>query len=369
MASVIPLIPSVSTLTTSPVPGLIARLAQQASSQVAVPSVIVSFATTSPFPITYNASGTFDTLLSLASAATATTPAVEAATSGQNPVAPLADDTTDDTIDDTTVPSEGNQDTLTLDQALARQMLIDLYSSATGLDTTAAANAVALADILQELPADSTAQSIASLLTTNLGLAAAALLDSTGTAATTTTTSNGTAITTLAPAVNPTANEIAPALDSTLLANVDLTAASTAVVGSPTKPAATNSGAASNATAPVAATPIAATATANNVAPTATAAATGSTAVGNALANSAAATAGGTGETTNTLANGFLLDSIAQAATTIETDPAYANAAAGLYLNAMLFHSQQPVTLALADIADTVQPVAALPSVSAVRPI
>jgi hypothetical protein len=271
--------------------------------------------------------------------------------------------------DDATALSAGSQATLTLDQTLARQMLIDLYSSATGLDAAAAANAASLADIPQELSANSTAQSINSLAATNLRLSAAALLNSTGTAATTTSASNGTSVTALAPTANPTSTDIALALNSSLLGNVDLTAASTGVAGSQTKSTTTNTGTVTNATPPPATTPAAAASTAGNVASPATATTTSSTAIGNASTNSAAANASATAQTTSTLANGFLLDSIAQAATTIERNPAYASAAAGLYLNAMIFHLQHATHLDLANIADSVQPVTAMPAINAVEPI
>jgi hypothetical protein len=147
------------------------------------------------------------------------------------------------------------------------------------------------------------------------------------------------------------------------LGNIDLTTASTGIVGSPTKP--TTTGSVSNAISPLTATPAATAATATP----ATVTATGSTAIGNASANSAAATTGGAAATNITLANGFLLDSIAQAATTIERNPAYASAAAGLYLNAMIFHLQHATHLDLANIADSVQPVTAMPAINAVEPI
>jgi len=351
MTSAIPIVPSVFTISGAPAAGLMSQLALNANSLPVEFSAIVNLGATSPLSTTYNAAGAFESLLPVAVTAGAATTTAGTATSVQTLAARSATDSTALSVD--------SQDALTLDQILARQLLIDLYSSATGLGTAAAASAAALESILQELPANSTAQSINSLLSTNLGLPAAALLDSAGAAATITTASNGTWITTLAPTANPSSTDIALAVNSSPLGNVDLTAASTVLVASRATGATADTGTVGNATPPLVATLAAATPAASAAAPSATVA----------PANPVAPNAGGTAEISSTFANGFLLDSVAQAANTIERNPAYASAAAGLYLSAMIFHLQHAVPVAMTNTADSVQPVAAQPSVSAVKPV
>jgi hypothetical protein len=75
----------------------------------------------------------------------------------------------------------------------------------------------------------------------------------------------------------------------------------------------------------------------------------------------------GTPADTSVLADRLLLDSVAQAEATIEGNPAYASAASGLYMSAMIFHLLQSSAAGPASIADRVQPVTAPPNVSAVK--
>jgi hypothetical protein len=241
-------------------------------------------------------------------------------------------------------------------------MLINSYASATGLDTSVAASVADNKATIQGLSSNSTVQSSDSLLATNLGLSAAALLDSTGTAATTTTASNGTWITTVASTGNPTSTDITQGLNSSLLGNVDLTTASTQKLSSNATGRTAGTGTVSNAIHSVAAAAAA-------VAPVGTTAATPATspaAASNTPSPAVGANASGTPEVTSALADNFLLDSVAQARATIEGNPAYASAAAGLYMSARIFHSQQSTAAEPPSTADSVQPAAALPHVSAV---
>jgi hypothetical protein len=248
-------------------------------------------------------------------------------------------------------------------------MLIDLYSSATGLEATSAASVSSAADILQGLPSNSTVQSINNLLTTDLGLSAAALLDSTGTAATTTTIdSNGNSITTVAPTANPTSANSTPDVNSLLLANPTPTSATTQAVSSGTAVTTTNTSPVSN-TIPLAApTPTAATsaaiitATPNIAAPETTA-----PAVSNVTLSSVAMNASSTLDVTSALSDNFLTDSVAQALANIGGNPTYASTVAGLYMSAVIFHTQQASADALASSAEDVQPVTAAQHASAVK--
>ncbi len=343
MATAIQAIPSVFAVSSPSALGTTSPLAQRANSLLIVPSVIVTLGANSPVPVTYNAAGLFESLLRVADTTTGTSgAAVVPAPAASNP----------DTATTTTM----------VDQTLARQTLIDSFASATGLDTIGATSVTGNAEIVQGLLSNNAVQPSDSLLSTNLGLSVAALLNSTGTAATTTTASNGTWITTVATTGNPTSADMTQALNSSLLGNVDLTTSSTPKVRSNATGTTANTGAVSNA--------IHSMAAAATIAPVGTAATTPATTpatASNTPSAAVGANASGTPEVTSALADSFLLDSVAQAQATIEGNPAYASAAAGLYMNAMVFHSQQSAAAGPLGTADSVQPVAALPRVSAVK--
>jgi len=99
----------------------------------------------------------------------------------------------------------------------------------------------------------------------------------------------------------------------------------------------------------------------------ATATSTAAAAVSNAPAASVGASTGSSPSVSSALADNFFVDSVAQAAATIEGNPAYASAAAELYMSARMFHSQQALSAEPPSMADAVRPVAALRNVSAVK--
>jgi hypothetical protein len=307
MISAIQATQSVYAAGNSPALGSIPQLVQRAISLLIVPSAIVSLGTTSPVPVTYNEEGLFESQL----------PAAHAV-----PVATA--------------------------------------------DTTAAAGVAGNTVVLQALPSNSQAQSIDSLLSTNLGLSAATLLGSTGAAATTTTAgSDGTWVTTVTPTASPTIDDITLALNGSLLGNVDLSAASTAAISGTTTGTNANTGMVSNPIPAVGAVPAVATPVATVAATLATASPVASTAVNNTPPSSIAANS--SAEATGAWADNFLLDSVAEARANIDRNPAYAGAAAGLYLSAMIFHLLPASAIVLPNITDSVQPVAAPPIVSAVK--
>lgn len=258
--------------------------------------------------------------------------------------------------------SAGGAGTLTVNQALARQMLIDFYSAAAGLNTTTttttttpAATAPNATAILQVLPPNSTVQGINSLLSTDLGLAAATLLNSTGTAATTTTAAGNTWTTTVAtPATTATPTNADTALDTLLQGNAEPTTATTAAVGNAVPPAAAT---------PVAATPTTIAATPATAAPIAAPVAT---AAGNATTTAVAVNPSATPVATTPLANEFLIDYAAQALASITKDPAYANTVAGLYMNVAILRAEQAAATAMPNITDVVAPVKEVPRVNPV---
>ena len=69
------------------------------------------------------------------------------------------------------------------------------------------------------------------------------------------------------------------------------------------------------------------------------------------------------------LSGSFLLDSVGQALANVGRNPAYASTVAGLYLSAMISHAQQAFVDTLPSAADSVQPVNAVQSASAVKRI
>lgn len=378
----------------SPLPsGQVTQPAQKAKSLLSVPGVIVTLGATSPLPLTYNAAGLFTSLLTSLSApgsttipvdaantagtvtdlaallglgATATSSGVPNASDGlQNLPATTSQALTGLLTSDLIPSSAGSADTLAINQALARQLAIDLNSSATGLGaTTSAASTFSATGILQGLPPDLRVQALNSLLSTDLGLAAAAPLGSIGTAATTTNTGSvSTGITTAATTATPPNADIALALNSLLLANANLTTTSTGAVSSGITGTTTNTGTVSSAIPAVAAAPAAAI-------PAGTIAATPATATvvaaSNATTTAAAGNASNTPEAASTLAGNFLLNSDAQAMANIAWNPAYANSVAELYVNMAISSSKQASAAALPNTTDIVQPVPAVPPVNAV---
>jgi hypothetical protein len=212
--------------------------------------------------------------------------------------------------------------------------------------------------------------------TTDLGLlnVSATALDSTGTAVatapatTTTTAGNGASIATVVASTgNPISANITPPLNSPLLGNADLTAVSTQKLRGDTAATGAAAMVASNANDLVAAAPVATAPVDTTTATPATASATASAAVSNAPSAPMAADTSGSPADTSALADSFLLDSVAQAETTIEGNPAYASAASGLYMSAMIFHLQQSSAAGPASVADSVQLVTAPSNVSAVK--
>lgn len=344
----------------------IPQLAQRADALLIVPSVILSLGATSPLPITYNAAGLFESLTQVAgisqdASGATTTPAATANAVGTAIAAARGDGATTLVGDlaasinfstpaagfgflnvsptslslpaisaqaltallapDSNPASPGGAGTLTVNQTLARQMMIDLYSSDTGLNTASAASASGAMDILQGLPSNSTVQSIDSPPSADFRLSATALLDNTGTARS------------AAPAVVAAQAAATPA---------ETTTATPAAAARGTAPAAVGN-----------ATATAVTASASGIPATATA---------------VTASAGSASAAASALSNDFLMDSVARALANIERNPAYASTVAGLYMSAVVFHSQQ-ASAALPNTADSVGPVTAVPNITAVKSV
>lgn len=70
---------------------------------------------------------------------------------------------------------------------------------------------------------------------------------------------------------------------------------------------------------------------------------------------------------TSALADAFLENFVVRAHATIARNPDYASVAAGLYMSARIFTSQQVAAIAPLNAVGSMQPVVALPNVSAVK--
>jgi hypothetical protein len=247
---------------------------------------------------------------------------------------------------------------LTVNETLAREMLNDLYSAGTDLGTGTTDTSGAAA-IIQGLPSSTSLQSINTLLSTDLGLDAAAMMASNGTAATVTTIDkNGNRVTTIAPGALPVSGDNTSDVSSLLVANTGLSPAATTTVPDGTSTANTRLATVNRATPQVAAAPaqVVLPATTTAVAPTAA----NPEAIAGSVTNGTPAPDAASG-----VADGFLLDSVAQAVANIDRNPAYAGAVAGLYMNALIFNAQQIFADALPDSAQRIQPVSAMQSVAA----
>ena len=314
MIAVIPAAPAAYPVSTLSAPGSISRLARTAASLVSVPSVILTFGATSAVPLTYSAAGLFEPLFQSASTSRGAfgSPAATANTAGNATTAQSLAASTTQALAAMLAPnvnssSAGGADTLTVSQALDRQLLIDFYSTAAGLDAATAASVINATGILQGLPPASAVQAANSLLSNNLGPPATTLLAGTETAATTAPTGRNVAI---GSAIRSVAAEPATA-----------------------NPAAT-----------IAATP-------------ATAAPAAAPVVGNAATTGAGGAVSVAPAADTSLASNFVMDSVAQAAANIAGNPAYANTVAGLYINALIYRSQQEFGATPPSTSDSVQPV------------
>lgn len=140
MATAIQAVPDVSPISSlspvKPIPPLV----QRAVPLRFVPSVVLTLGTTSPAPLAYNSAGL---------------------------LAPIAPSAPDSNRSSSTVKGM-----LTTNQALARQIFIDLYSCSTELDAAAAARYCRATNLLLGLSPDSIAQGINKLLA-NVGLGTA----------------------------------------------------------------------------------------------------------------------------------------------------------------------------------------------------
>jgi hypothetical protein len=313
--------------------GATAQAAQKSNSPLFSPDVIsILSGSASAIPVTYNAAGLIESVLQAAG----TSGGASGSVTAQALTALLARNFT---------PSAPNgADALTANQNLARLLAADPNSAATGMDANAAAAKVYdAAGMLRGLPSDSATMVQNSLLSYELGRAAAA--GRTGTAA---TTASGT--------------DATLALKDLLLTNTELTvAAKAAAAGDITDTAADTSSAVSTIRSTAAAAP-AVTSAAGAIAATTAAAASSANADAASIATTVAVTgkAGDIAGASSALTSKFLLDSTAQALANIQGNAAYANAVSGLYMSAAIFRAQPALATEL-NTADRVQSVSAVP--------
>jgi len=242
-------------------------------------------------------------------------------------------------------------------QEAAAPTAVPVTAAATPVNS---ASAFSAADIIAQLSSSIATPSINS---TNLGLAAATLLDSSGLPATTTAIdSGGKPITTMTPSTAPSPIDSHPEINAVLLAsNTSPTssapAATATVAATPTvaQPPIVEKPAVAAADEAVVVTPGLDVPVPASTQPIETAAV-----VEPDIASSTAAE-------TSTMANTFLLDSINQALANIGGNPTYANTVAGLYLSAAIFHAQQPAGITLSHAADSVLPVSAISRITPVQ--
>jgi hypothetical protein len=320
MSTAIQTVPATYAVNTLAALNSISRVAQQANSSLFVPDVISTLSgSASAVPITYNSAGLFESLLQVADAAQGASGSTTALGDSAN----------------------------SADQGVARLLAIDPNSAAMGTGaSTTATNVYDAAGMLQGLLPDSAVKVLGSLLSKELGPAAAANSAS-------------------AAATAATGADAAMTLKSLLLANaVDLSAAATEAAGNGIASATIGAGTVGNTVSAATAAPAASTAAGSIAATPDTALSDATSPDAASGGNTAAATtnAGGTPDVTAASTGNFIPDSAAQALANSEGSFAYANAVSGLYMSAVIYRAQQTAAAQLNAPAG-VQPLTAVPGI------
>ncbi len=386
MVTAIQAVSSVNTVSILPPVARVSVLTSEAGTSFVVPSTLVTLGASSAVtdPLTYNAAGLFGSLLQLNESNQATTNSTEPAAGGvtlndlaallgldsdtlANTAAGLLDAplnlqslpastikalTTllEQTVNDTT----NDTNALAVNQALTSLLETALNTGATELEATPADSLMNAIDIIRALPPGSTAASIGALI---FNAASDSSLLSPPPLLTPLTVPVAASNGTLEDIANPDTT-VTPAVDAQLRAATDMTAEATAV-----EPALETLIARTATAAPATTTrAIAGVTTGNNAGlvtatseiTTGTATATATATTPAATATSAAAAAAATPQ----------LHPAAQALNNISGNPAYAFAAAGMYLSAVISR-MQPIaaTTRPASAADAPQPVTPMRSI------